>query len=328
MKKRKKVILDVDTGSDDAIALMIAALSPDLELLGACSVGGNRALSYTTENTLRLLEYINSPAMTYRGCEWPMVASLPKWRRPMLPFTNDSEEAKNVHSDYLPLPKATRTIGKKHAVTWLIDTIMASDGDITVIPVAPQTNIGMALRMEPRIAEKIEQIVFMGGAHGVGNSTPTSEFNIWMDPEAAKIVADSGTRILAVPADATHAAYVTLEECDEIEAIGTPAAILAAKLIRQRIQGYMEWQPLDVPFAAPVHDPLAVCAVINPDVVTNVHHVFYDVDFSGGAADGETIFDVCERYKHEKKNAYVALGANRELFVQMLKENLAYEIKK
>lgn len=323
----KKVILDVDTGTDDAIALMLAALSPDLELLGACSVGGNRALSFTTENTLRVLEYINSPAVTYRGCEWPMVASLPKWRRPMLPFTSEHEEAKNVHTDYVPMPQATRKIGDKHAVTWMVDTLMASDGDVTVIPAGPQTNIGMALRMEPRIAQKIEQIVFMGGAHAVGNTTPTSEFNIWMDPEAAKIVADSGVKILAVPVNSTHAAYVTLDECAEIEALGTPAAIKAAEMIRQRIRGYMEWQPLDVPFAAPVHDPLAVCAVINPDVLKDVRHVFYDVDFSGGAADGQTIFDVCSRYKHEEKNAYVALDADRELFVKMLKEILALEIK-
>ncbi len=323
---KKKVILDVDTGTDDAIAIMMAALSPELELLGVCSVGGNRALSYTTENTLRVLEYINCPVTAYRGCEWPMVASLPKWRRPMLPFTSEHEEAKNVHSDYLDMPAATRKVGDKHAVTWLVDTIMASDGDITLIPVGPQTNIGMALRMEPRIAEKLEQIVFMGGAHAVGNTTPTSEFNIWMDPEAAKIVADSGAKITVVPVNATHAAYVTLEECDEIEALGTPAAIKAAEMIRQRIYGYMEWQPLDVPNAAPVHDPLAVCAVLNPQVLKDVRHVFFDVDFSGGASDGQTIFDVCERYKHEQKNAYVALDADRELFVRMLKETLALKI--
>lgn len=323
---KKKVILDVDTGTDDAIALMLAALSPDLELLGACTVGGNRALSFTTENTLRVLEYINSPASTYRGCEWPMVASLPKWRRPMLPFTSEHEEAKNVHTDYVPMPKATRKIADMHAVTWLVNTIMASDGDITLIPVAPLTNIGMALRMEPQIASKLKEIVLMGGAHGVGNTTPTSEFNIWMDPEAAKIVADSGVKITVVPVNATHAAYVTLDECDKIESFGTPAAVKAAEMIRQRIKGYMEWQPLDVPFAAPVHDPLAVCAVINPAVLKDVKNVFFDVDFSGGASDGQTIFDVCERNKHEKKNAYVALDADRSLFVQMLKEILSLKI--
>ncbi len=320
---KHKVILDVDTGTDDAIALMLAALSPEIEFLGASSVGGNRDLEYTTENTLRLLEYLNSNVPVYRGCKWPMVASLPKWRRPMLPFTSEHEEAKNVHTDYLPLPKTTRVVEDKHAVTWLVDTIMASDGDITLIPMAPQTNIGMAIRMEPRLGKKIKQIIFMGGSHAVGNTTPTSEFNIWMDPEAAKIVADCGAKIIAVPTDATHAAYVTKEECDEIEAIGTPAAIKAAEMIRQRILGYTEWQPLDVPDAAPVHDPLTVCALLNPNVLQDVHHVYYDVDFSGGASDGKTIFDVKKRYAHQEPNAYVALDANRKLFVDMLKEILS-----
>ncbi|HEX2625858.1 MAG TPA: nucleoside hydrolase, partial [Candidatus Limnocylindrales bacterium] len=142
-----KMILDVDTGTDDAVALMTAALSPDLELIGATSVNGNTSIEYTTENTLRVFDFIGMPEMpVYRGMDRPMIRTDVK--RGM---------AARIHGDMLDLPEISHgaKLQEGHAVDWLIDTYMASNSDIVLCPVGPLTNIAMAILREPRIVERI-----------------------------------------------------------------------------------------------------------------------------------------------------------------------------
>ena len=231
----QKVILDVDTGTDDAVAIMLAALSPDVELLGVCSVNGNRGIDFTTENTLRVVEYLGlqDRIPVYRGCSLPMVSTLTPGRRDGIPATGEMD-SNNIHGDYVELPPSTIHTQPEHAVFWLIDTLMKSDGDITLIPVGPLTNIAMALRIEPRIAQTIKQIVIMGGGYKEVNITPSAEFNFWVDPEAAKIVMDSGCDITVVPLDATHKAVLSLADADALESSGTPAGKATARFIRHR----------------------------------------------------------------------------------------------
>ncbi len=319
--EKQKVILDVDTGTDDAVAIMLAALSKDLDLLGVCSVNGNRGLEFTTENSLRVVEYLGlaDKIPVYKGCSLPMVSTLAEGRRPGIPCTG-SMDKNNIHGDYVELPPSTIQPQKEHAVFWLIDTLMASDGDIILIPVGPLTNIAMALRIEPRIAQKIKKIVIMGGGYKEVNITPTAEFNFWVDPEAAKIVVDSGCEIVIVPLDATHKAVMSLKDADELEASGKKAAIATASFIRHRQAGYKIWQPMADIDTVPIHDALAVCAVLNEDVLEDVRETYMDIDIAGGAADGMSICDLDKRYPDRKPNVKVALSANREIFSRMIKE--------
>ena len=161
--EKKKVILDVDTGTDDAIAIMTAVMSETLEVLGVCAVNGNRGIDFTTENTLRVIEYLGKDIPVFRGCSLPMVVSLTEGRREDIPYKGPKDPQDNVHGDYIDLPPATIQEQLVSAVRWLVDTLMASEGDIILIPVGPLTNIAMALRIEPRIAQKIKRIVIMGG---------------------------------------------------------------------------------------------------------------------------------------------------------------------
>ncbi|HKF86190.1 MAG TPA: nucleoside hydrolase, partial [Candidatus Limnocylindrales bacterium] len=205
-----KMILDVDTGTDDAVALMTAALSPDVELVGATVVNGNTVLDSCVENTLRVFEWIGMPEVpVFRGMSRPLA-------RPQAEQVN---AAGRIHGDKLDLPGATIAAQPQHAVDWLIDTYLASEGDITLVPVGPLTNIATAIQKEPRILDRIPEIVIMGGAHDHGNSTASAEFNIWLDPEAARIVVNCGRPIRMVPLDATHRALVSAEDAARLRAL-------------------------------------------------------------------------------------------------------------
>ena len=306
-----KIILDVDTGTDDAVALMTAALSPDIELIGATVVNGNTVLDSCVENTLRVFEWIGMPEVpVFRGMSRPLAREQQVQVNP----------ASQIHGDKLDLPEATIRAQATHAVDWLIDTYLASDGDITLVPVGPLTNIATAMQKEPRIIDRIPEIVLMGGAHDHGNATASAEFNIWLDPEAARIVVNCGRPIRIVPLDATHRALVSLEEAEALRGLGTPAGEAAYRFISKRIEGYDATQPMHRAGAAPVHDALAVCAVIDPTVLTT-HFIPVDVETGGFLSDGRTVCDF--RFRSRKPaNVYFAMDADEPKFVAMLKDIL------
>jgi inosine-uridine nucleoside N-ribohydrolase len=302
-----KVILDVDTGTDDAVALMIAALSPDLELVGATVVNGNAGLDSCVENTLRVFEWIGLPeTAVHRGMSRPLARTQGAQLNP----------ASAIHGDLLDLPPATIRAGAGHAVDWLIDTYLASDGDITLVAVAPLTNVATAMQKEPRILERIPEIVIMGGGHDHGNTTASAEFNIWLDPEAARIVVNCGRPIRMIPLDATHRALVSEADCRALRALGTPAGAAAAQFTEQRIAAYDATQPMHRPGAAPVHDALAVCSVIDPSVVTT-HFIPVDVETGGLLSEGRTVCDFRFR-SHRPPNVHFAMDADEPRFVGML----------
>ncbi len=307
-----KVILDVDTGTDDAVALMVAALSPDLELIGATTVNGNTAVHNCTENSLRVFDWIGLPATpVHQGMTRPLARAQMTQLNP----------ASRIHGDLLDLPPATTARAQEgHGVDWLIDTYLASDGDITLVPVGPLTNIATAIQKEPRILEKIPEIVIMGGAHDHGNSTASAEFNIWLDPEAARIVVNCGRPIRMVPLDATHRALVSLDDCRALRALGTPAGEAAARFVEKRIDGYDATQPMHRAGAAPVHDALAICAVIDPTVITT-HFIPVDVETGGELSVGRTVCDF--RFRSGRPaNVNFAMDADEPKFVRMLLEIL------
>ncbi len=310
-----KVILDVDTGTDDAVALMTAALSPDLELVGATSVNGNTSIEYTTENTLRVFDFIGMPEVpVYRGIDRPLVRMDVK--RGM---------AARIHGDMLDLPPVSNgaRLQPGNAVDWLIETYLASSGDIVLCPVGPLTNIAMAIVKEPRILEFIPEIVIMGGAHDHGNITASAEFNIWLDPEAARIVVNCGAPIRMVPLDATHRALVSTDDAARLRALGTPAGEAAARFVLQRIDGYDATQPMPRrgdALAAPVHDALAVCAIIDPSILTT-EHIPVDVEVHADLSLGRTVCDF--RFRSGKPgNVHFAMDADEPKFNRMLLEIL------
>lgn len=326
MINKRKVILDVDTGSDDAIAIMAALLAPELDVVGICTVSGNKGVNYTTENTLRVVDLVGTDTPVYMGCAAPLASRLFPGRRGFMIAQKTSEED-GVAIEYHPvvlecLPKAHSKPQDKRAAIWLVETLMASEGDITLIPVGPLTNIALALLIEPAIAGKIQEIILMGGAWKITNTTSAAEFNIWEDPEAAQIVFNCGCKITLVPLDATHTAVTTAVQNEAIRALGTPVAKAVAELTDSRIKAYNTMQPLDEPDVAPNHDALAVLAAIDPTVLQDVRFSRVDVDISGGFADGMTIVDH-RTLTDRPKNVYFAYSADAAKFNKKLYDIIA-----
>lgn len=311
-----KLILDVDTGTDDAVALMFAALHPDLELVAATTVNGNVPVELCTENSLRVFDAIGVDVPVYEGSRRPML-------RPDFPVPRKARSESGIHGDYLDLPPARSKKQRERAVDFLVDTYMSSEGgDIVLVPVGPLTNIAMAMTLEPRIVERIPRMIIMGGGHEVGNVTPSAEFNIWADPEAAKVVLNSGVRnLVLVPLDATHKALVTLGDCRRLRELGTPAGAAVATVVERRIAGYNAYQPMALTDSAPVHDALCVAAIVAPSIITtSPFHA--DVETTGELTVGRTVIDT-HRRRGLEPNADVALDADGEAFVRLMMETFA-----
>jgi inosine-uridine nucleoside N-ribohydrolase len=307
-----KLILDVDTGTDDAVALMLAALHPELELVAATTVGGNVPLAYTTENTLRVFDHIGVDVPVYAGLDHPFVrADFP------VPRETPPPGKTYVHGDFLDLPAAHSKAQAASAVEFLVETYRGTTDEIVLVPTGPLTNIAAAVTLEPRLVDLVPEVIIMGGAHHTGNITPRAEFNIWADPEAARLVLAAGFRKLTlVPLDATHKALVSYDDCVKFRELATPAATACATFVERRIHGYDERQPMSRRGAAPVHDALCVAALLKRDIITT-SHLFVDVEVHGETTVGETVVDVAARSGREP-NAHVAFDADERAFVDLL----------
>ena len=276
-----KVILDVDTGSDDAIAIMAAALSDEIEILGISTVNGNRNIETTTENTLRVVSLLGKDIPVFKGCALPLVSTLLKGRRSNIPYKGPDSKEEDVHGDHIA-PETSLKEKPQHAVFWLVDTLLNSKEKLTLIFVGPLTNLAMALRIAPNIISNIKEIIIMGGGYIVNNITSGAEFNFWVDPEAAKIVMDCGAPIRLVPLDATHAAYVTREEAEAIRGVWYTGCSAVRRPDHPQDERLPNFQPLEVPDAVPVHDVLAVCALLKPEVLQDCVEVNVDISISPG----------------------------------------------
>jgi inosine-uridine nucleoside N-ribohydrolase len=313
---RKKLILDVDTGTDDAVALLFAALHPDLELIAATTVNGNNPVANCTDNTLRVFDLLRLPIPVYEGATTALT-------RDDFPVPRAILHAKgSMHGRELPIPAPRSVKQSKRAVDFLIETYLAATDPIALVPVGPLTNIAMAIRLEPRIVDRIPQTVIMGGAHDAGNTTASAEFNIWVDPEAARVVFGAGLQNVSVmPLDATHRALVSSDDCRRMRALGTPAGDAAAAFIEGRISAYDALQPMDTAGSAPVHDALCVAYLVDPSVVTG-QRVHVDVETRGELTLGRTVMDRRGHFGAEA-NAFVAFDADAPKFVSMLLETFA-----
>ncbi|WP_173477215.1 nucleoside hydrolase [Paenibacillus pinihumi] len=274
---KRKIILDCDPGHDDAIAILLAAGNPSIDLLAITTVGGNAGVTHTTRNALQVCEVANIPHVpVYRGCSDPLVRK--------------GETAAEIHGESgmegPVLPEPTRSAEKEHAVDYIVRTLLASEGDITLVAVGPLTNIAMAMRKDAAILPKIKEIVIMGGGT-FGNWTPAAEFNIYVDAEAAKVVFDSGVPIVMMGLDLTHQASATGEVAEQIAQIDTPAGRLVNDLLIFFRKTYQDMFDIADP---PVHDVCCIAYCIDPTVV-ECKHYRVDIETKGELTYGMTLVD-------------------------------------
>lgn len=306
--EKRKIILDCDPGHDDAIAMMIAAKHPAIDLLGVTVVAGNQTLDKTLPNALHVCQHLNLDVDVYGGMP--------------LPLTRKQVVAADIHGksglDGPVFDPLTKKPANGNAVNYLIDTLLASDGDITLVPVGPLTNIAVAMRMEPRILPKIKEIVLMGGAYGLGNVTAAAEFNIYADPEAANVVFTSGVPLVMMGLDLTNQTICTPEIIDRIEKIGNRAAQLFADIMRFTLVSQAKYNGLK---AGPVHDVTCVAYLIAPQLFT-MKEMYTEIDLSHGPSYGRTVCD----YNHRtttKPNSLVGVSVYLPAFWDLIADTIA-----
>jgi inosine-uridine nucleoside N-ribohydrolase len=313
----RKLILDVDTGTDDAVAIMLAALHPGLELLGCTTVNGNVPVQFCTDNTLRVLDHIGRGGIpVYEGVTRPLARlEFPVPRR-------ERDLTSAYHPDTLPVPPATSQKQDAGAIEFLIETFRAATDEIVLVPVGPLSNIAACLLLDPGFAKRVPEIVIMGGSHAFGNVTPSAEFNVWADPEAAAMVFAAGfEKLTLVPLDATHRALITQAQCAELEALGTPAGQAAAAFIGHRITVHDAHQRQDIAHSTPVHDALAVGAVTDPSLIAT-RRLHVAVETQGPLTVGRTVIDTHFR-GGKTPNAEVAFDADAARFFDLLLRTFA-----
>ena len=301
----QKVILDVDTGGDDAVAILLAGHHPATELAAVTVTHGNAPLVVTLDNTLKCVEHGGlRDVPVYAGAERPFIAD----PAPLDPVQNRS----------LPLPAPTLRPQPGHAVDFLIDYYMGPDGPGTIlVPTAPQTNIALALLKEPRLAQRIPRIVTMAGAYLEGNVTPSAEFNIFADPEAARIVFNSGIPITMVGLEVTAQALVTLDDATKLKALNTVQAKVAAEEIRAEVQWFMDtlgWT------GGQIYDACAVAAVIDPGLL-ETKPVRVEIELTGQHTRGRTVADL-SGYQKKQPNVDVGVKIDRARFMRVLFEGM------
>ena len=276
-----KIILDCDPGHDDAVAILLAAGNSNIELLGVTTVGGNHTLEKVTRNAAQVLTVAK-------------LTDVPLYAGATRPILREVETAEGIHGDTgmeihgFELPEPALSVQEKHGVQFIIDTIMSEPaGTVTLVPTGPLTNIALAARLEPRIVERVKEVVLMGGAYGTGNWTPSAEFNIIVDPEAAHIVFNEQWPVVMVGLDLTHQALATKEVEEQFAALGTNVGDFVVGLFGAFRKNYQDAQGFDDP---PVHDPCCVAYLIDPTVVETVK-VPVDVETQGLLTTGRTVAD-------------------------------------
>lgn len=271
------MIIDCDPGHDDVVALVVAA--QHAELVGITTVSGNAPLVDVTRNALAVAELFGIAAPVHAGSPRPLV-DLPR-------------HAPDVHGESglggTSLPAPARTVGDTHAVEYLIETTRARAG-LWLVPMGPLTNIALARRLDPAIVDRVAGISLMGGGAAIGNVTPTAEFNIWSDPEAAAIVFEAGASVPLRMAglDVTHQVRMTSSDGDRLRATGTPRGEFLADLLSY--YGHSGAAGASPPHeGSPMHDPLAVLAVTHPHLFTHAERPVH-VDLAG-TSRGATVVD-------------------------------------
>jgi len=289
------IILDCDPGIDDALAIAFAAASPEIELLGLTTVAGNVPLAKTTANALAVASFAGA-------------AGVPVTAGAAAPLLRPALHAGHVHGDSglgdAVLPPPVRVAEAGHAIDYIIGTIAAAPGEITLVATGPLTNIALALRREPRLVSLVRDFVIMGGSASRGNVSHAAEFNMWADPEAAAIVFSAGWTVRMIGLDVTLLARATAEVQDRMRALGE----LGSRLLLPALARYRDAD--DTTGEPPVHDVCAIVSIADPSVFAYTPaHV--QVETHGTLTSGMTVTDFSAGVT---PNARVATGINAERF--------------
>lgn len=297
------VIMDCDPGHDDAIALIMAFASEKLDVRAVTTSAGNQTPEKTLNNALRILDYIGVDVPVAQGAKHPLLREL--------------EIAPEVHGESgLEGPEIPDAVSKPvdmPAIDLMRKVIMESEEKITLIPTGPLTNIAMLLLAYPEVKEKIEQISLMGGAAYGGNWTPAAEFNILVDPEAAKVVYDSGLPIIMSGLDVTHKAMIMKEEVEVLRDLNTKVGIFVAELLDFFVKFHDEVWKLP---GCPLHDPCAVACLIAPEIFEFEQYAVA-IETQGEFTTGMTVVDF-NRQTGRGENVKVLLGVDRRKFIDLL----------
>lgn len=300
----QKLIIDVDTGGDDAVAILLAGYHPAVELVAVTCVEGNAPLELVVRNSLAALEQGNLALV-------PVYAGIDRHMHQQ-PYPRDPDQERR-----LKLPEPTLAPAAAHAVDFLIDYYLGPAGpDTVLVPVAPLTNVAVALLRQPQLARRIPQIVLMGGAYTEGNTTPSAEFNIYADPEAARIVFQAGIPLKMVGLEVTRQALVTPADADRILSYPTPGAAVAGPLIHEEVDWFVRKFGAA---AGQVYDACAVAAVIEPAIL-HTRPARCDIELSGELTRGRTVCDFGYQFRGVAANVDVGVGINRDRFVAILDE--------
>jgi inosine-uridine nucleoside N-ribohydrolase len=300
------IILDCDPGHDDAIALLLALASPELELLGVTTTYGNQTLEKTTANTLRVLELAGrGDVPVASGADAPLERSL--------------VVAAHVHGesglDGPTLPPASIEPVSTDAVGWMAGAVADAPGPVTLVPTGPLTNVARYLTEHG--TDRLERIVLMGGSIAEGNMTPAAEFNVWADPEAAQIVFDSGLDVTMIGLDVTHKAVTgpdVQRRLREAGSIGVFVAELVEFFTVYHRQTY-GWE------GAPIHDAVAVAHLLRPGLVeTKLRNV--EVELESELCRGRTVVDLWLR-TDRRPNAHIGVDLDADAFFDLLVERIA-----
>jgi pyrimidine-specific ribonucleoside hydrolase len=299
------IVIDCDPGHDDAIAILLALASPELELRGVTTVAGNQTLDKTTRNALKVLELVG------RG-DIPVAAGADR------PLRRELRTAANVHGesglDGPDLPEPATTPVAAYAADLLAELL---EPGVVLIPTGPLTNVALLLERHPEVKERLDRIVWMGGAIGEGNVTPAAEFNAFVDPEAAAVVFGSGIEVTFIGLDVTHKALFTRAHADRLRGAGR-----AGRAVAELSDFFQRFHESRYGFdGSPIHDALAVAEVIDPTLVTTVE-CNIEIETASQYCDGRTVVDrwhVTDR----PRNARAGIDVDAERFLELLVERIS-----
>jgi inosine-uridine nucleoside N-ribohydrolase len=300
----KRILIDCDPGHDDMMAIMVAVASPELDLLGVTTVAGNQTGEKTYLNALKTLTLIGATEIPVaRGADKPLFREL--------------RVAPEIHGvsglDGADLPEPGFQGVQQHAVDFLIQTIMESGTSLVLVPTGPLTNVALAMLKDPRITTKLERIVLMGGAVFDSNVTPAAEFNIYVDPAAAKVVFGSGVPLTMVGLDVTNKALFGFEDIERLAAMNGKVSRVVAPLLKFFAQANKDIFGFE---GAPLHDALAVAHLIKSEVI-GTRKMNVEIETDGELTRGRTVADVYG-ITGRPANTDVALEVDKDLFKELL----------
>lgn len=307
----RKIIIDTDPGQDDAVAILLALGSPELEVLGLTAVAGNVPLRLTQKNARKICELAGRPDIrVFAGAIRPLVRQL--------------VTAEEVHGktglNGPELPEPSMPLQEQHAVDFIIETLMReAPGTVTLCPLGPLTNIALALIREPKIASRIQEIVLMGGGYfEQGNVTPAAEFNIYVDPHAADVVMKAGIPIVVMPLDVTHKALTSRKRTAAIRDIGNKVGKATAEML-----GYFERfdESKYGTDGGPLHDPCVIAYLLKPELF-NGRLCNVSIETTSELTMGATVVDWWGVTK-KTKNATVMRDIDADGFFALITERLA-----